>query len=223
MRKTKVLGGSLAALVVSLSLVAGCKGRPKDDGQSVTAPAPAGGAAAAAKEAPKAPADPHGGAAAQGAMDLDKLHAAAPPEPPPPPDENARRVWSWPVTMKRVEAYAAALKDLRAAGEKDPTLMAKLRAPAPPGEGPEAMAKRLEGIGPLKAVLDKRGLAGLDLLVLPHAITTSRAALAAERAGQLVKPDEVNLAALELFRKNPTRMEEIAQGMLADMRVLSGR
>jgi hypothetical protein len=63
----------------------------------------------------------------------------------------------------------------------------------------------------------------MDLLLLPQAVASGRNALAAERAGTKVKPEEVNASSLELHRADAKRMEQLTTVFMAEQRALAGR
>jgi len=155
-------------------------------------------------------------------LDMEAMHAAA-AATSPAVDEQRKKVFAYQVTLKKVEGYLAALKEIRAAGAKDETLMKRLREPAPPDETPPQMAKRLEGIGPIKGILARRGLDGMDLLLLPQAVVLGRNAVAAEQRGEKVKPEETNVSSLELHRADYDRLDQLTAAFMAEQRALAGR
>lgn len=140
-----------------------------------------------------------------------------------PVDENTRQVRAYPLTMRRLKDYAAAVKDLRAAGEQDPDLMARLRQPGPVGEEPAAMAARLEGIVPLKAILKRHGLGAIDLILVPQVVTLGQVGLALEQEGRPMPAEEANASAIALYRADLPAMDELAKAFRADLKVIRGR
>jgi hypothetical protein len=224
MRKWIVVAGLAAVLLVAALLV---RGGTRPPAPEAAHPAPDGSHPApdashpasdapppmpeAAHPAPGAPHPGQTGDATDGAMHPEVL------------DENARALLAYPITMKRLETYVAAVKEIRAAGEKDAKLMARLREPGPAGEQPTGMAARLEAIAPLKTILDRHGLAGIDLVFMPQAVVAGRTAYAAEQEGHPVPPDRMNAASVALYRADLRRMDAITKTFMADLRVLSGR
>jgi len=138
-------------------------------------------------------------------------------------DEYTRSVRAYPITMKRLEAYVAAVRELRAAGEKDPALLARLRAPRPAGEELPGMAARLDAIAPLKAILERHGLASIDLVLMPQAVLLGRTASALELEGRPMPPDQVNAAATALYRDHLEKMDVLVKSFQADLQFISGR
>lgn len=206
----KIVGA--AALAAALVVVPGCKKAPPAEAPAAAAPAPPPAPAADPHAAPPAgaSADPHGAGGPKGAPDL------------PPLDDAMRAVIAYPVTLQKAEAYCRTVKELRAAGEKDPAYMARLRAPKPPGNQQAELARWLEGIPPLKALLDKHRLKGLDLVLMPQALMLGRNAYALQRDGSPFPADRVNPGSLELHRADPKRMETLVTDCMADLRVISG-
>jgi hypothetical protein len=138
-------------------------------------------------------------------------------------DPYTRAVRTYPVTMRRFEAYVEAVKEIRMAATRDPAMMAQLRVPSPPEEQPAGMAARLETCAPLKAILDHRGLEALDLVLMPQVVFAGRNAYALEQEGRPLPPAEMNAAAAALFRDDLPRMDVLVKALQADLRVLSGR
>jgi hypothetical protein len=85
------------------------------------------------------------------------------------------------------------------------------------------MAARLEAIGPVKGILAKRGLAGMDLILLPKAVMLGRAAHAAQQAGEKVTLEETSASSLELHRADYKRIDQLTTAFVAEQRALSGR
>ena len=205
MHESRKVAGFAAALGLLAALLPACKGSPP-------AAAPTPPAQTAGSTAPAPMPTPE---------EMAALHAAA--APPPPVDEQAKQVLAYQLTWKKLEGYAAALKEIKAAAAKDKALMNQLREPAPPDETPPQMARRLEGIGPIKGILARHGLDGMDLLLLPQAVMSGRNAVAAERTGTTVKPEEVNASSLQLHRTDYRRMDQLTAAFMADQRALAGR
>ena len=136
--------------------------------------------------------------------------------------ENARLVVAYPITMPRLQSYVAAVKEIRAAGTRDPSLMAKLREPGPRGEQPAGMGARLDAIAPLKDILQRHGLAGIDLVLMPQAVTAGRIGYSLEQEGRPLPPDQVNAGAVALYRADLRRMDEITKAFMADLRYING-
>lgn len=213
MRTSKKVAGVTTALGLLVELLPGCKGSPPAEAPAaVAAPPPQTAGATAPAPAPMPTPE-----------EMAALHAAAAAAAPPPVEEQARQVLAYQLTWKKVEGYAAALAEIKAAGAKDKKLMDQLREPAPAGETPPQMARRIEGMGPIKAILARHGLEGMDLLLLPQAVMSGRNAVAAERTGTRPKPEEVNASSLELHHADYRRMDRLTAAFMADQRALAGR
>jgi hypothetical protein len=85
------------------------------------------------------------------------------------------------------------------------------------------MAARLEAIGPLKAILARHGLAGIDLVYLPRVMIAARSAHALEQEGRPLPREEVNEAATALYRADLPKVDELNKSFLADHAFLGGR
>ena len=222
MRRWMILAG-LAAALLAVALL-----RPWERRPAASVPPPA----TASDGAPAAP-----GAAPHAAGSAGSQAVAAPSPQHPATGEAAdaqdfhhgqvdgftRSMLAYPITMRRLEAYVAAVKELRAAGEKDPALMARLRTPRPPGEQPAGTAARLEGNAQVKAILDRHGLTALDLMLMPPAVLTGRNAYALEQEHRPLAPGEFNADAVALWRADIQRMDTLSKAFLADLKILSGR
>lgn len=223
MRKWLVMAGLAAAILVVVLLVPN-SGRPPQPGAPGPAPGAPGPAPGAPGHAPGAsslaPGTPGPAAAAphpgteSGAAGM-ALHQA-------PVDDGTRAVLSYQFTMERLKAYVAAVAEIRGAGQRDAALLARLRQPANPGDGPAAMAARLDAIAPVKAILDRHGLAGIDLVLMPRAVAVGQNAYALEQEGRPLPDDQVNAAATALYRADLPRMDELAKAFRADLKFLRG-
>lgn len=219
MRKYALAAGVAAAIVVVFLLVRGAGRRTE------SAPPAAGGDAAsphAGFQQPGAGAEAHGGAGAenphgaaaggtQGATPAGHEGVAA-----------AMAVVKYPLTMERLRDYASAVKELRAAGEKDAGLMARLRAPKPAADQPEELAAWLEAIRPLKAILKRHRLSGMDLVLMPQVLVQGRTAYANSQNGVPVAVEETNQSCLALFKADPATMTSMIGAVSQDLRVISG-
>lgn len=222
MRKWMVVAGAVAAIVVVFLVARG--GRRPPSGQPASPPA------AGAPGAPR----PHGDAGAAGPsaapggepQQPDGATYQHPPTPPPTPTAEElqvlRNINEYPVTLARVETYAAAVREIRAAGEKDPALMARLRAPKPPAHKQAELAAWLEAIAPLKAILSRHGLTGMDLILMPQAVLAGQAALAREEGGEKVPPGETNPSSLALHRAEPRKIDALTRAFRADLAGING-
>jgi hypothetical protein len=128
----------------------------------------------------------------------------------------------YPLTMKRLRDYAAAVKELRAAGEKDASLMASLRAPRPPANHPEELAAWLDAIAPLKKILKRHGLSGMDLVLMPAVLGQGRTAYANAQNGVPVAVEETNQSCLALFKADPRTMASMMSAISQDLGAISG-
>jgi hypothetical protein len=213
---TKVAG--LAGALAAALLVAGCKKSPPAAAPAATEAAQAPAPAAAPSEAPiaapgvPAPAEP-----------MPAGHPDPSAEDSQPLDAAMKAVFAYQVTLARAETYARAVKEIRAAGEKDEKLMARLRGPKPGGADQEALAKWLEDVPELKAILKKHGLKGMDLVLMPQALMQGRIAYAREREGHPVPADRTNQTSLALHKADWKRMNPLVTDCMADLRVISGR
>jgi hypothetical protein len=214
-----------ALLLVAVTVLSAGPRRPAAALQPTSELQPAAPAAGLASDPPA-----HGGAPrAPGAS----IPTRTPPEPdgdtdpmsghPQAVDPYTRAVLSYPVTMRRFEAYVEAVKEIRMAATRDAAMMAQLRVPSPPEELPAGVAARLETCAPLKAILDHRGLDALDLVLMPRVVYAGRNAFALEQEGRPLPPGEMNAAAAALFRDDLPRMDALVKAFQADLRVLSGR
>lgn len=212
MRKWMVTAGLAAAVLAVVLLL---PGPPK-------APAPDQAAAAAAGHpspeptppAGQAPPGPHGEQLADpgpGDMGGGML------------DEGSRAVLAYQLTVPKLKAYARAVKAIRAAGERDPSLLTRLRQPGPVGELPAGVAARLEAIAPVKAILERHGLAALDLALVPRAMVAGRYAYALEQEGRPLPPDQQNTSATALYRADLPGMDALGKAYADDLKFLSGR
>ncbi|MBL0277586.1 MAG: hypothetical protein IPQ24_16165 [Anaeromyxobacter sp.] len=224
MRKWMVMAGLAAAVLAVVLLLPGA---PKETAPGHTAASPAAGhpaqgadlaaaghAAAGTPDAPAghgAPAPGSAGEAAAGDMHEGVL------------DEGTRAMLAYPVTLPKLKSYVAAVKEIRAAGARDPKLLARFREPGPAGEMPAAAATRLEAIAPLKAILDRHHLGGLDLVLLPRAVVSGRNAYALEQEGRPLPVDQVNVTATSLFRADLPGMDQLNKAYADDLKFLSGR
>jgi len=200
-------------LVVLLVTRTGKPPAPATPGPSPVEPGPATGAPTAAPASPGA--------------------VAAAPDPEmaadPPPnafhggevDEGTLAVRAYQVSWKRLEAYIAAVSEIRRAGQRDAALMARLRQPAQVGEVPAAIAARLEAMPEVKAILDRRGLTALDLVLMPPSVAAGQNAYALEQEGRPLPPDQQNVSATALYRENLPRMDELAKAFRAELKHLS--
>jgi len=221
MRKWLVVIGMAVAVLALVLLVRGARQAPLPEpvpAPQASTPAPA---AAAAPHGPDAggagPGSPAAGpAAGDTAGDMAAMHQQ-------PPDENSRLMRSYPITMQRLETYVATVKQIRASGERDRSLLTQLRQPRPQGEQPSGMAARLEAIAPLKRILDEHGLAGIDLVILPQVVFAGRNAYALEQEGRPLPAAEVNAAALALYRADLPKVDALTKLFMADLKVVSGR
>jgi hypothetical protein len=210
------LATATAALAAALLLAPGCKRSPPADAPATPAPA----------AAPHGPAGPTGAAAAPhgpAGAPADDMHAGAAPGGQEPVTEAMRAVFAYPVTLARAETYARAVKEIRAAGEKDEKLMARLRAPKPAGDQQAELARWLEGIPQLKAILDKHGLKGIDLVLMPQALMQGRIAYAAGKDGATPPPDRTSATSLALHKADWPKMDALLTGIMADLKVISGK
>jgi hypothetical protein len=133
----------------------------------------------------------------------------------------AGTVVTYPLTMERLRDYAAAVKELRAAGEKDAGLMARLREPKPGADQPAELAAWLEAIGPLKSILKRHRLSGMDLVFMPQVLVQGRTAYANSQNGVPV-PAETNASCLALFKADPETMTRTMNAISQDLRTISG-
>jgi hypothetical protein len=204
-----VTAGLAAAVLAVVLLLPGTRKAPAPEAATAALaaphPAPAGPPAAGA---------PHPGPSGDAAVA--DMHQGL-------VDENTRAMLAYPVTVARLKAYIRAVKEVRAAGERDAALLARLREPRPKGEAPAGMAARLEAIPPLKSILRRHGLTGLDLVLMPQAMVAGRFAYALEQEGRPLPPDEVNAAVTALFRADLPAMDELNKAYLDDLKFLNGR
>jgi hypothetical protein len=218
MRKYALAAAVAAAILVVFLLVRGAGRRTESP-----PPAAAGGDAAAPHagfQQPSAGAhgsggaeNPHGAAAggAQGATPAGHEGIAA-----------AMAVVKYPLTMERLRDYASAIKELRAAGEKDAGLMASLRAPKPAADQPAELAAWLEAIRPLKTILKRHRLSGMDLVLMPQVLVQGRTAYANSQNGVPVAVEETNQSCLALFKADPATMTSMMSAISQDLRAISG-
>jgi len=206
MRRWLPLAGLVVVILVVVVLVTRA-GKPPSPGVPAPAPAapasPGGPGAPAAGPQPVKEADPVPNAFHDGEV-----------------DEGTRAVRSYAVTWKRVEAYVAAVREIRLAGQRDPALMAKLRQPSQPGDLPATIATRLEAIAPVKAILDRHRLSGIDLVLMPPSVAAGQNAYALEQEGRPLPADQQNLAATALYRADLPRMDELAKAFRAELKHL---
>lgn len=209
MRKWIVGIGISIAFVAAVLLVRGGRREPAGGAPPTATAAPPSEASA---PHPGMPA-PHGPATDHGAQD-----------PRDAAQEAMRAIVAYPVTMPRLLAYAAAVKEIRAAGEKDPEFMARLRAPKPPRDQQVELAAWLEAIPPLKTILDRHGIRGIDLVLMPQAVLQGRIAHANQNGQGMhpTGPDATNATAVALYDADPDKMEAITTAFVADLRALNG-
>lgn len=200
MRKWMLIAGLAAAILAVAMLWPGARKPPAVDGSGSAARGP-----------------PHGAPSPEAVAETpdDAMHHGA-------VSEDSRLIVAYPVTMPRLQSYVAAVKEIRAAGTKDAALMAMLRKPGPTGEHIAGMGARLDAIAPVKAILDRHGLTGVDLVLMPQAVMAGRNAYSLEQEGRPLPPDQVNAGAAGLYRADINRMDGIAKAFLADLRYISG-
>lgn len=227
MKKWMPLAALAAALVVVILVVRAVR-RPADRTE------PAAEAAA--------PVDPHAGMPAAGTGPVDPHGGGANPHGGAPGGSEAelrqaqeaavRAVLAYQVTLPRFRAYAAAIRELRGAGERDPALMARLRGEKPEPYRQAQLGAWLEGIPELKAILDKHGLKGLDLVLMPQAIVSGRAAWSTKNAppdpggmhaAAAPPPESVNQSAYGLYQADAGKVGPEVDALLGDLKVISGR
>lgn len=158
-------------------------------------------------------ANPHGGAAGVMQGPTPAGHEAV---------AGADPVVTYPFTMERLREYAAAVKELRAKGEKDAALMARLRGAKPGADRPQELAAWLEAIGPLKAILKRHRLSGMDLVLMPQVLVQGRTAYANSQNGVPVAVGDTNQGCLALFKAEPATMTGMMSAISQDLRVISG-
>ena len=228
MRWKMVLFGLAAAVVAAALVLVGGRTAPaalggdRGHGAQAGATGAAGAEAAAPHPGPQATALPGPQAQVAGAGQPAAEQEEG-PHGPQPLSENAKLRRSYPITMDRLERYVLAVAELRRAGDRDPALMAKLRAPRPPDEEPSGMAARLERIGPLKAILDRHALGGMDLVLLPQVVLASQEARGLEQEGRPLAPEQVNPGGVALWRDHVERTDQLTKAFLADLKAIRGR
>lgn len=146
---------------------------------------------------------------------------AAPAGPPGVEDEDlTAAVRSHPITVAKVEAYAAAVKALREAAAKDPAVAAPFRS-MERFASISASAARLEAVPAVKAILDRHRVTGRDFVLTPTVILAARAAVLAERAGQGPPAPTRDPPAVALWREQGPKLEPIVTAFLADLQALA--
>lgn len=132
-------------------------------------------------------------------------------------DEGTRAILTYQLTMKKLEAYIAALHEIRRAGERDGVLLAKLQRPGQAGDTPAAVAARLEAIPQVEAILKRHAVTALDLVLIPRVVTLGQNAYALEQEGRPLPADQQNTSATALYRADLPRMDALAKEFRADL------
>jgi hypothetical protein len=136
-------------------------------------------------------------------------------------DELTSAVVSYPFTLERFRACAAAVKDLRAATRGRTDLVRKVRSL---GSGEirslNASANLLESTPEVKEILARHRLSGRDLVLMPTVIQSSRLALFAEQSGRPVPADRSNAAAIAVLKAKGPEVEKLYQAYAADLAAL---
>jgi hypothetical protein len=128
---------------------------------------------------------------------------------------------AFPITLAKVEAYAAAVRMLREAAAKDPMVAAPFRS-KDPFTSIAGSARRVEAMPPVKAILDHHHVTGRDFVLTPTVVLSSRAALLAERSGHAPPTGSVNPAGVALWRTQAPRLEQLVDAFMADLQGLAG-
>ncbi len=150
------------------------------------------------------------------------LLAGTPAPAPAPADDFTAAALAHPITLKKVEAFAAAVKELRAAAAKDPSIARGFKADEKVSSLADATAK-VEGMPKVKAILDRHGVTGRDFVLTPIVVLSARAVLMAEQAGRPVPAEHQNQAAVALLRAEGPKVEKLAEGFMNDLRAIGGR
>lgn len=201
MRKTMVVAGAAAVLLVVIVVALNARQSPTPRASPPAAMPPG-----------------HSAAPADGNAVPGSGHVPLPEAP----SENSRLMLEYPITMERVEAYVAAVRQVRVAGLANADLMARLRKPGPPGETPTGMGARLDTIPELKAILDRFGLTGIDLVIMPQVVMAGKKALAQEQEGHPLPPEQLNAACMALYRTHLPRLTMLSKIFMADLAIISG-
>jgi len=214
MRRWSLLAGLAVAILVVVLLVirAGKPPSPGAPDHASIAPAPHPVGPIPAPGVGAGP-SPSSTPAAEGAPSPMDFHEQ-------PVDEGTRAIRAYQITWKRLETYVAAVAEIRRAGEGDAALLARLRQPSGAGEQPASIAARLEAIAPVKAILRRHDLTGLDLVLMPHVVALGQNCFALEQEGRAPPASAQNLAATALYREDLPRMDALAKAFRADLRFL---
>ena len=157
------------------------------------------------------------------ALSLLLLAGTPAPTPAPVPAEDfTTAALAHPITLKKVEAFAAAVKELRAAAAKDPSIARRFQANEKVSSLAEATAK-VEGMPKVKAILDRHGVTGRDFVLTPIVVLSARAMLMAEQSGHPAPAEHQNQAAVALLRAEGPRVEKLAEGFMNDLRAIGGK
>ena len=140
-----------------------------------------------------------------------------------PPDEMTAAIVAYPLTVAKIEAYAAVVKEVGAAQKKDAALRKAIRSKHADGKGLAATVAEVDSLAPLKKILDRHGLSALDFVLLPTVIFSVRAAVFAESSGHPMPADRKNAGAIALLAAEGARLNPVIEALTANLQGLGAK
>lgn len=137
-------------------------------------------------------------------------------------DDYTRAALAYELTMPKLEAYATTLEDMGAWARKNPAEAKRMRNLKPARSLDEA-TRQMEQVPGLKAILDRNGLSGKDVALIPMALVSGVGAHMMEQRGIEPPAGRINTGALALVRANPTQMDALSQRIQTARQALAGK